>query len=95
MESGCKKLVELPAMYTPVRVVESDMKGIIIGIAWFNRKGPKGSLAEKCFLVELDKGFWSEDKNTYVSVLVVHHENVEVVDGRDYVRNPTLLQRPR
>ena len=33
------------------------------------------------WLVSLDQGFWSEDKQIFVRVLPVHEDNLELVEG--------------
>ncbi len=41
-------------------------KGVIVGLATI------GTDKRAAYVVELDNGFWSEDKHTYVSMLVLN-----------------------
>jgi hypothetical protein len=52
---------------------KSPLVGTLVGWAVVTRMREQTLMG----VVQLDEGFWSEDKGTYVSLLVVHKENLE------------------
>lgn len=51
--------------------------GKIVGHASYVKEATDGAELRSAYVVELDEGFYSQDTNTYVSLLVVAVENLE------------------
>lgn len=55
-----------------------DLSGLVVGKGSATRKG-SGKATKYC-LVELDEGFWSQDRNVFVSILIVHPTSLEAAN---------------
>lgn len=70
---GKEQMNGLFPIATPVRLKDSGATGLVCGHAFQHNVKETRSI----YLVSLTQGFWNERKDTYVSVLVVHPDNLE------------------